>query len=255
VTTAVFDTVAPSTGAQRIGSVLKLHLANLWTTIVLPWIILGIIFAANLALWWIIYLAAPGAKDRADVSQGLQYSGASFYILVYMMVVAVQAINITFPFALGFGVTRKDYYLGTSVLFMLLSIFYSVGLTILSVIEDATNGWGLGGHMFTAIYFGANWQERLFIFFVGLLFFFFLGASVATLYVRWRANGLIAFFVTLTVLAIGSIAWLTLGGSWDSFGAFFATSGLVGSVAWSLVITLVAGVTGYFVLRGATPRN
>ena len=31
-------------------------------------------------------------------------------------------------------------------------------------------------------------------------------------------------------------------------------AGLVGSFAWSLVITVIAAVTGFFILRRATPR-
>ena len=31
---------------------------------------------------------------------------------------------------------------------------YAVGITLLGVIEQATGGWGLGGRMFSAVYFG-----------------------------------------------------------------------------------------------------
>ena len=74
---------------------------------------------------------------------------------------------------------------------MLLSVMYAVGLTILAGLEQATDGWGVGGRMFTAAYFGGadiEWWMRLPIFFFILLFFFFVGAAVATVYVRWRAT-------------------------------------------------------------------
>ena len=132
----------------------------------------------NLAIWWIIFSAAT-AERRGRCREGLQYSGASIYIFVYMMVVAIQAMNLTFPFALGYGVTRRDFWLGSSLTFVLLSAMYAIGLTILSIIEEATNGWGLGGRMFTAVYFGDGpWSQRLFIFFVAFLFFFFVGAAI-----------------------------------------------------------------------------
>jgi len=239
---------------NRIASVVKLHLTNPWTTIILPWMIMGFILVANIAIWALIYFNAP-VEDRGDVTEGFGYSGAGTYIFVYMMVVAVQAISVTFPFALGYGVTRRDYYLGTALTFIGLAAMFSIGQTILSVIEEATNGWGVGGRMFTAIYFGDDWLQRLFIYFTLFLFFFFVGTVAAAIWVRWRANGLIAFFAGLGVLLIGLAALFTLTGTWGAFGNFFATAGFVGSYAWSLVITAIAAIGGFFVLRRATPKS
>jgi hypothetical protein len=96
----------------------------------------------------------------------------------------------TFPFALSYGATRRDYWLGSSVTFELLSAMYAIGITLLGVIERATDGWGLGGHMFTPIYFGdVWWQRRLIFFFFGLLFFFFVGSAIAAVWVRWNVTG------------------------------------------------------------------
>ena len=253
--TASFTTVTPTTELQRIGRVVRLHFTNLWTTITLPWIILGVIFAANLAIWMLIYFAQTDAGDRADVGKGMQYSGSSFYIFVYMLVVAIQAINITFPFALGYGVTRRDYYLGTAVQFVILSAIYSIGLTLLGIIERLTNGWGIGGRMFTAVYFGDNWLQNLYIFFVGMLFFFFVGSAFGAVFVRWKGTGLTFLFIGLAALAIGVLALVGLTNSWAAVGGFFATAGLVGSLSWSLVLTAIAGVSAFFVLRRATPRG
>ena len=255
MTTAQFTKVIPTTEFQRVGRIVRLHFANPWTTIGLPWIILGSIFLVNLAIWWIIFASVTSASDRADVSDGLQYSGASFYIFVYMLVVAVQAISITFPFALGYGVTRRDYYLGTALNFVILSAIYSAGLTVLSIVEELTNGWGMGGRMFTAVYFGDGWAQRLYLFFVGFLFFFFIGALFAAVFVRWKSNGLVALFIGLGVLVVGLVALATFTQGWGAVGAFFAQAGLVGSVSWSLVITALAAVAGFLVLRRATPRG
>ena len=243
-----------ATPVGRVVNIVRLHMANPWTTIVLPWMIIGTIFLANLAIWNLIYANTP-VKDRADLAEGLQYSGGSFYIFVYMMVVAVMAMSVTFPFALGYGVTRRDFYLGSALTFVGLSAMFTIGMTILSVIEDATGGWGVGGRMFSGVYFGENWLQRAFVFFVTFLFFFFVGAVAATIWVRWKANGLIAFFVGLGILLIGGAALITLTGSWGSVGQFFATTGLLGSYAWSLVITAIAAVSGFFVLRRATPKS
>lgn len=253
--TAQFTTVTPTTQHQRIGRVVRLHFANPWNTIALPWIILGAIFLANLAIWAVIFWSATSSGDKRDIADGMQYSGSTFYIFVYMLIVAVQAINITFPFALGYGVTRRDYYLGTALNFVILSAMYSIGLTILSIIEGATGGWGIGGRMFSAVFFGDSWPQRLYIFFVGMLFFFFVGALFGAVFVRWRGNGLIALFVGLGAIGIGIVALLTLTRGWSLVGNFFVTAGLVGALSWSLIITAIAGTVGFFVLRRATPRG
>ena len=253
MTTSLDTGFRPASPTGRIFNVVRLHLANPWTTIILPWIILGIIFAANLAIWAIIYYSVDPV-DRADVSEGLQYSGAATYIFVYMMIVAITAMSVTFPFALGYGVTRRDFYLGSAVTFIGLSAMYTAGLTILSVIEEATGGWGFGGRMFTAVYFGENTLQRMVIFFVAFLFFFFFGAAIATVWVRWKATGVTAFFVVVTALLIAAAAVLTFTSNWQVVGNFFVGAGLVGSFAWSLVITVIAAVTGFFILRRATPR-
>jgi len=239
---------------SRITSVVRLHLTNPWTAIILPWMIMGFILLANIAIWAII-LGAAAPEDRADIREGLGYSGSTTYFFVYIMVLAVQAISVTFPFALGYGVTRRDYYLGTALTFVGLSAMFSVGLTILSVIEEATGGWGLGGRMFTTFYYGDTWPQRLFIYFAAFLIFFFVGMSAASIWVRWRANGLIAYFVGLAVVLVGGAALLTVTNTWPAFGSFFATAGFLGSWAWSLVITAIAAVGGYLVLRRATPKT
>lgn len=254
MTTTTATDVRPASPVSRIVNVVRLNLANPWTTVVLPWIILGIVFVLNLSIWWIIFTAA-GPDNVENVSDGLQYSGATTWVFVYMMVVAIQAVNLTFPFALGYGVTRRDFWLGSSLTFVLLAAMYATGLAILSIIEEATGGWGFGGRMFTAIYFGENAGQRLFIFFAAFLFFFFFGAAIATVYVRWKATGVTLFFVALGVVLVAAAAALTLTGTWHLIGDFFAGAGLVGSFAWSLVLTAISGVVGYLILRKATPKS
>jgi len=243
------------TPVGRILTIVRLHLANPYTTIVLPWIILGVILLLNLAIWGLIAIAAGPGKDAINARVGFSYSGSSFYIGVYMMIVAVQAISITFPFALSYGATRRDYWLGSSVTFVLLSAMYAIGFTILGVIERATDGWGLGGRMFTPIYFGDEWWQRLLICFFGLLFFFFVGSSLAAVWVRWKVTGMVTFFTALALILLGGITALTLTGSWMGFWAALGAAGPLGITSWLLVPAAIGAVVGYFILRRATPRS
>jgi hypothetical protein len=240
----------------RIARVVKLNLANPWTTVVMPWIVLASIFVLSFGIWLIVY-ANIAPEDRADAQDGMAYSGASSWIFVYLLVVAVQAMNLTFPLALGYGSTRRDFYLGSALTFVLLSVMWAAGLTVLSALESLTNGWGVGGRMFTAIYFGGEetpvWQRSI-IFLCVALFFFFVGAAVAAVYVRWRVLGMVVFFFVLGLILIGAIALITFTGSWGAVGGFFVTNGALGVALWLLVPTAIAGLAGYLVLRRATPR-
>lgn len=254
MTTVTAPTVTPALG-NRILAVVRLHLTNRWTVIYLPWLIMLAILALNVAIWAIV-LSAAAPENREEVRQNLGYSGAASYMFVYMIVIAVQAISVTFRFAQGYSVTRRDYYLGTSVAFVGFSVMFAVGLSILAAIEEATDGWGLGGKLFTSTVFGeGDGLARAFAFLFLALFFFFVGAAVAAIWVRWRALGLTAFFVGLAFLLVGLGALIALTDSWVAVGEWFVATGFLGVYAWSLVPTAVAALTGYLVLRRATPQG
>lgn len=243
---------------RRLGNVVRLHLANPFTILVTPLLVLGLIFLINWVIWLLVRTAAPTDPESvADVSTGLQFSGASMWTFVYMMVVAIMAMNLTFSFALGFGSTRRDFTLGTAVTFVGLSAAWALLYTALAVVEKATNGWGLGGAMFNSFYFGIDepWGVRLFNAFVAFLFFFAIGSVFGAIYVRFRARGLILFFLALALVLIGLVALATLTASWQAFGEFFVAIGWFGGYALSLPVSLAAGVAGHLILRRATPRS
>jgi hypothetical protein len=240
-----------SSGGQRIWNVARLHFTNKWQTIGVPSLAMGVIFLANLVIWWLVRTAQqPGDQTNS------YYNGASFYLFVYMLVVAIQAMSRTFPFALGFSVTRRDYYLGTLLAFVIYSIGYGAALTLLSYIEELTQGWGVGLTVFQTVLFdsGSLWL-RLFIYVAAFLIFFLIGMVCGTVYVRWRANGLITLGVTVTLLVIGSVALATVTKSWVRVGDWFVTAGAVGVTAWLLLFSILFGIVGYFILRRATPNN
>lgn len=261
--TAATVTTPPATTAarpltRRLANVARLHLANPFTIFFTPLLILGLIFSVNWVIWLLIWLAAPtDTQSVEDVSVGFQYSGASLWIFVYMMVVAIQAMNLSFPFALGFGSTRRDFSLGSAVTFVGLSALYALIYMTLAAIETATGGWGLRGAMFNSLYFdtSAPWALRLFHVFAGFAFFFAIGTVFGAVYVRWRARGLILFFAALTLVLVGGAVLVTLTESWGVIGDFFVTIGFTGGFGLGLVIAVIAGVAGHLILRRATPRS
>lgn len=242
--------------ASRATRVIRLHLVNRWATIAFPFIVLGAIFVMTYALW--VVLDVFVGDRRANVGEVLQYSGASTWIFVYMFVVAVQAITTTFPLALGFGSTRRNFIVGTAATFVALSLMWAVALTALSIIETATNGWGVGGRMFSSIYFGgstASAPERFVIFLCLTLFSFLFGSAGAAVWMRWRAAGLTAFFLALGAVLLGAIALIALTRAWDAVGGIVGAGGALGIALWLLVPTAVSAAVGFLVLRRATPRG
>lgn len=241
------------TPAVRLLNVIRLYAANPFTVVLLPFIILIGILAVNIVIWVIINIAA-GPTGMPQAENGLQYSGAGFYPFVYFLIVAVQSISITFSIALGYGTTRRNFYLGTVITFVLLAAVFAALMAGLGLIEAATGGWGLGGHMFTSIYFGQNAWTRLLVFFFGLLFALFTGSGFAAVWVRWKATGLVIAFGLLAVLVLGSIALLTFTSNWGLVGNVL-DAGPLGFTAWLLVPAGLSAIAGYFILRRATPRG
>ena len=255
MTTASPTLVSTPASGQRIWRVVRLNLVNKYTTIWVPISIMAFIWLVNWLIWWIIWGATEPA-DRAKAMDGTQWSGGAFYIFVYMLVVGIQVIAATFPFALGYSVTRRDFALGSGLTFLLLSAGYAIGFAVLSVVEEWTNGWGLGGHLFTSVYFaGESFLGRLFIVFAGMLFFFLVGAFSASLFMRWRMNGILVAGAALILLVVGAVALITFTGSWPAVGEWLAANGPVGVSAWLLLPAALAGLAGYAVLGRATPRS
>lgn len=249
--------IAPTAVAnapRRIWNVVRLHVANPVPTLVVPWGITGIIFAINAAIWLMVTRAA-GGRDQLEPG-AFTYNGGISWILFFMMVVAIQAMSLSFRFALGFSVTRRDYYLGSGLYFVLLSLLYSTGFTVLAAIEQATDGWGMDAAFFAPWALG---NESLmlvwYLFLMAMLLFFFMGAAVATVWMRWRSYGLYAFFAGLAVLLVGAAWLITTTESWGKVGEFFTTNSLAVVATWTLPITLVSAVVGFVFLRKATPHT
>lgn len=237
----------------RIFHAARLHAANPWGTLILPWLIMLAIFATSNAIWRLIAMANGGVENLEP--DAFVYNGGGFWALFYMMVVAIQAMNLTFKFALGMSLTRREYYLGTVGYFAMLSLLYATGWLVGAAIERATDGWGLNAAFFIPAFTQdlPLWQVG-FVWFTLYLFFMFVGAAVATIFVRWGSNGLVSFFAVLTFVLVGAvwaIVQLDLGGS---IASWFSTTPVLGIFAWTLVPTALFATFGYLLMRRATPR-
>jgi hypothetical protein len=237
---------------HRIWNVVRLHYANRWNSLALPWLVIGIVFAINIAIWLIILISSNGHASLADT----KWAGSTFYIFVYMAILAILAMNLTFQFALGFSVTRRDYYLGTALMFLVQAVGFTLFYLLLSYVEEWTGGWWVGGHMFNSHYFGSGpFLQRAYTILAAFLVCFFIGGLFGAVFVRWRVTGLMTVGLAIAVLVVAGIAVVTLSHNWPAVWSWFAHAGTTGFVSVLLIPAAISAVAGYFVLRRATPRG
>lgn len=254
--TAVIDqqivSTEPRSRVQEIWRIVRLHAVTPSVFFGIPWLILG----GALLIMIVIGLITSGAgADQAEVKGGMRYSWAVLSPQWYLIVVGVQAVSYTFPFALGFGATRRDYWIGTGIMFVLASILFAVAIATLLLIERATGGWGIGAGMFDALwYVGADWLTAFYTTFALQLLVLFIGAGVTTVFMRWRMKGMMIVLFGGVAVILAIIAVLTFSESWESLGQWLSSIGVVGVFTLVLVKALAWAVAGFLVIRRATPR-
>lgn len=246
---------ATTDGASRvrpneIWRIVRLHAVNPSIFFLVPAMVLGGAWAITMVIALILLGSGVPMENT-----GFEYSWAVLSPQWYLIVVGVQAVSYTFPFALGFGATRRDYWLGTSLMFVLASLLYAVVIATLLLIERATGGWGIGAGMFDALwYVGADWFTAFYTTFALQLLVLFIGAGVTTVFMRWRMRGMLTLASAGMALILGIIALLTFTGSWEPLGEWLGSIGLVGVFTLLLVTALAWAVVGFLVIRRATPR-
>ncbi|KAB1656713.1 hypothetical protein F8O01_10020 [Pseudoclavibacter chungangensis] len=234
---------------MRIRAVVRLHTRNPFGTYLFPFAIGGIAFAVILIVGLIAAISTNDAEDLAAMNEGMRWNGAVWAILGPLIGVGVGAMTQYFPLSLGLGLTRREFLVGTSVVFLATAALYAIVITLLNWLEVATNGYGLHVRMFDVVWVGMDSPWRTLVqTFLLLCAFLFLGAASATVVKRFGQLVLwLVIGVGVLAVVIGSSA-VTLAGSWPEVAAWvvdaqwglwmslLALLALVGAAAWVLLV-------------------
>ncbi len=146
------------------------------------------------------------------------YTGALATFFFVMLVVGIGAVIRMFPFAVGFGARRRDFFLGTLAMGVAASAAWAILLGLLSLIEaNVIKNWGVGLHFFHLPFFsdgsplrqfcwsyyhdascvqsdpsyvnGAVPLGQFWVYFVLLLFMYLLGLLLGSIYQRFGRTG------------------------------------------------------------------
>lgn len=226
---------------NRITGIMKLHTKNPLNWIYLPWCIL----LGNFLINFIV---------ARMVNTGESYTGGGISsIFIYFMIMGMITLHMTFPFALGLSVRRKDYFLGTVIYTGVIALANSVVLVIFSELERITDGWGSLIHFFGIPYIidgGVLGQFWFYLaLFLHLFFIGFLGASFQ------RRLGTVQLLIALGILFIAGTALSLLAtyyGWWGDLFNLLSDRSAVEIISWCSLLTIVYILASYRFLRRAT---
>lgn len=233
---------------MRIRNVIQLHTVNRMQAFGWPLLIMLASLAIVLVIGGIVVNVATsqGAESLADARQGMNngmmFNGAIFAILGPLIGFGFTAMGQYFPLALGLGLTRREFALGTALVFAGNAAFYAVIITIGKVIEVATGGYGLGVRFFDVVYTGVGeWWQTLVQTFILILAAALIGAAITTAFHRWGQPFLWIFWIGLAVVVVGIVAGALLSAG---FRGFIGDAAGMGWAPWMVVAAAIGAIGG-----------
>ncbi|GAB3448772.1 hypothetical protein GCM10027517_34200 [Phycicoccus ginsengisoli] len=212
--------------------VLRLHLVPGPLAVLWPWLILAISFVVNLAIFSLSDIAAT---DRSTGGLGSIYG----VVLFATMAFCTQS----FPFALGLGITRRAFVAGTALYLVAQALGAGLVLTLLAVLERATDGWGISMRFFTPGFVHQdNPVAQFAVYAVPFLAMSCLGLGLGTVLKRWGATGMYWLSIGSIVLVGATMALIGWRDWWGPVLRFFTDTDPVALVAGYPLLVAVAAM-------------
>ncbi|WP_415974511.1 ABC transporter permease [Rhodococcus sp. 077-4] len=229
---------------KRILNVARVHNTSWAATFAWPLAILAIVFALTYGLFSVI----PNSESDT------YFTGGVFSVFGFTIAFYLTAITQCFPYALGLSITRREFLTATALVGVVQSCAIGTIVYALSVIEEATDGFGRRIRMFGVARYATDvpilqWATVV----IALLLIGSIGAFVGVVYRRYRTNGLFTLGLIDLVLFGGGAIVITWQNWWPNVGSFFAdTPRILLLVVIPLIITAALSVASWVGLLKAT---
>jgi hypothetical protein len=230
---------------NRVLTAARLHLIHPLVILGIPWVVVTISFAINVAIW---SLTPAGDQEGG-------FTGGVLALYVTVLVVYVGAVTQLLPFAMGVSVSRRTFYLGTALVAVVQSLCYGIALSVLVAIENATGGWGSGMDYWAPGPFEVD-NAFLQVLTSGapMLAFAFIGVGIGIVQQRWGQAGTWGLIIGSMVVVGGLVFLVSWLEAWSSVFAWFADRSLLTvTVGLPTAIALVAALVAYPGIRRVVP--
>jgi hypothetical protein len=224
---------------NRVSGIIRTHLTDRWGWILIPWIVLASSFVCNLLV--------------ASLSGEVIYTGGVASIFIYMLVLGIVIVAQTFPFIIGFGSRRKNYFLGTTATIVITSAIFALILCMLARIEVQSGNWGVDLHFFNLPYISdGSAIGRYWVQFSFMTHLFFTGFFIACIYRKFGRNGTFLFFIALSLILTITAYLINIGDGWNAIFNWLGEISAVELATGLFFLTLVYLGLSYGLLRRAT---
>lgn len=228
----------------RVLQAARLHLVNPVVILGIPWLVVSISFAINVA----IFHLTPAGEEEG-------FSGGVLALYITVLVVFVQAVTQLLPFAMGVSLSRRTFYLGTALVAAVQALGYGIVLSALVSIENATDGWGAGLRYWAPGIFDVD-NPLLQVFASGtpMLAFMFVGIGMGVVHQRWGQAGTWGLIIGSLVLFGGLAILITWLEAWGSVAEWFGDqSAATLTIGLPLVLAVTAALAAYPGIRRVVP--
>lgn len=225
---------------SRAVAVMKMHLVDRLTLVVLPLGILASSFVINLVIW--LPIEPDGRR-----------TGGAASTFVFVLAAAVFAVVRGLPFALGMGASRRSFAIGTALTGGVLAVGFATLYVMLAGLESLTHGWWLHGVFFDFAWFDRSaWPARWLMLVAAFSASWLLGTALAAVWPRWGMPALVVGGPALIVVGGGLAALTTWRAWWDGVGSWFAGLTPLTSTLWLVVACLALAAATWGSLRRTT---
>ena len=227
-----------------VRTTMRLHLLTWKPAVAWPWGILAASFTINLLVQRAL---SPEFREQS-------WSGGLTSIYAVVAVWATALISQVFPFALGLGITRRDYALGTALTLVAQAVLFALALAGLQAVEQASHGFGVG----LAFFGPAGIRQdgvvlQTLVYATGFVLVGAVMSALAVVHHRWRTTGLFTLIMALILAGGALIVLATWRHAWGTvLDTVTGLPALVSLVAAPLAVAVLAAGAGFAGLRPAT---